>query len=60
MSPLELVRGTRFKKDNLRPNLVGYYASHPGAAVRRAVTILRHGFANRYLTIAWQKPAATP
>jgi len=59
MSPLELVRGTRFKKDNLRPNLVGYYASHPGAAVRRAATILRCGFANHYLTVAWQRPAAS-
>lgn len=56
MSPLELVRGTRFKKDNLRPNLVGYYTSHPGAAVRRAATILRHGFANLYLTVVWQLP----
>ena len=40
---------------DMRANLVAYYATHPGAAIRRAVSTLRHGFVNRYLTVVWQK-----
>ena len=45
----------RFRRQNLRPNLPAYYLGHPGAAAKRAVTTLRHGLANHYLTIAWQR-----
>lgn len=40
---------------DLRQGLLRYYASHPGAAWRRVASTLRHGFTNRYLTVAWQK-----
>ena len=45
----------RFRSENLRPNLIGYYVSHPGALLKRVATTLRHGLANHYLTIAWKK-----
>jgi len=47
-------RGRRFTKAKLRPNLPGYYLSHPRALGKRIATTLRHGFANHYLTIAWE------
>jgi SAM-dependent methyltransferase len=50
-------RGRRFTGAKLRPNLPGYYASHPRALAKRIATTLRHGLANHYLTIAWDKPA---
>jgi len=48
-------RGRRFTQAKLRPNLPGYYASHPGAFARRVATTLRHGLANHYLTICWER-----
>ncbi len=45
----------RFRRENLRPNLAAYYASHPGAFLKRVATTLRRGLANHYLTIAWKK-----
>jgi 2-polyprenyl-3-methyl-5-hydroxy-6-metoxy-1,4-benzoquinol methylase len=49
-------RGRRFTREKLRANLPGYYLSHPAALGKRIATTLRHGFANHYLTIAWEKP----
>jgi len=43
----------------MRENLPGYYLQHPGAFARRVWTTLRHGFANRYLTIAWRAPQSS-
>lgn len=57
VSPLELFRGQRFKRDNLRSNLLGYYLGHPGAAFGRLASTLRYGFASHYLTLAWQREA---
>jgi 2-polyprenyl-3-methyl-5-hydroxy-6-metoxy-1,4-benzoquinol methylase len=54
-NPVELVRGTRYQRENLRPNLMGYYAAHPGAALRRLVATLTCGFVSQYLTLAWQR-----
>ncbi len=42
---------------DLRPNLPAYYATHPGALVRRVWSTLRHGFKNKYLTVVWERPA---
>ena len=39
----------------LRPNLLRYYALHPGAAFRRLASTVRCGFVNCYITIAWQR-----
>ena len=45
----------RFRRENLRQDLLAYYASHPGQFLKRVATTLRWGLANRYLTIAWKK-----
>ncbi len=42
---------------DLRPKLWRYYLTHPRAVLRRIGATLRYGFSNRYLTIAWEKPA---
>lgn len=39
---------------SVRKNLPAWYLRHPGALVRRLATTLRHGFVNRYLTVAWR------
>jgi hypothetical protein len=41
-----------------RPNVLGYYARHPGALVRRIGSTVRYGFCNRYLTVVAEKPPA--
>ena len=40
----------------LRRGLPAWYAAHPGALARRIAATLRHGFKNRYLTLALQRP----
>lgn len=52
-----VVRRREARLKQLRPNLPRYYATHPGALLRRLWSTLRHGFTNRYLTIAWRRPA---
>ncbi len=42
--------------ENMRRNLPAWYLRHPGALLRRMASTLRHGFVNRYLTIAWRLP----
>lgn len=42
--------------ENRRRNLPAWYLRHPGALLRRAASTLRHGFVNRYLTLAWRLP----
>ncbi|MAE97410.1 MAG: SAM-dependent methyltransferase [Deltaproteobacteria bacterium] len=42
---------------DMRPNLLAYYATHPGSLLRRLASTLRHGFANHYLTLAWRHEA---
>lgn len=39
----------------LRPRLLRYYATHPGAALHRMASTMRFGFVNCYITIAWQR-----
>lgn len=47
---------TEARMADMRPNLVGYYARHPRAALRRLAATLRFGFTNRYLTVVWTRP----
>jgi 2-polyprenyl-3-methyl-5-hydroxy-6-metoxy-1,4-benzoquinol methylase len=54
--PLSVLRRTEKRMSDMRPNLVSWYLGHPGAAAKRALATLRYGFANHYLTIAWQRP----
>src|SRR5215468_4972968 len=42
---------------SVRRGLPAWYARHPGSLARRIASTLRYGFANRYLTAAWQAPA---
>ncbi len=42
--------------ESLRRNLPAWYLRHPGALLRRVISTLRHGFVNRYLTVAWRLP----
>jgi len=54
-SPFGILSGQEKRAKNIRPNLIGYYLSHPGAAVARAFSTLRFGFTNRYLTVQCRK-----
>jgi hypothetical protein len=42
--------------ESMRGNLPAWYLRHPGALLRRVGSTLRHGFVNRYLTVAWRLP----
>ena len=48
-------RGRRFRRERLRANLPAWYLAHPDALLRRIGATLRHGFANHYLTVAWER-----
>jgi 2-polyprenyl-3-methyl-5-hydroxy-6-metoxy-1,4-benzoquinol methylase len=50
-----MLRRSEVRLAELRPNLPRYYARHPGAALRRLTSTVRFGFANCYITIAWQR-----
>jgi SAM-dependent methyltransferase len=50
-----ILRRDEARLTDLRPNLLRYYAMHPGAAFRRLASTLRFGFVNCYITIAWQR-----
>jgi SAM-dependent methyltransferase len=52
---LDTLRPSRFRRENLRQGLPAYYARHPGALLRRIGSVLRVGFANHYLTLAWER-----
>jgi SAM-dependent methyltransferase len=45
------------RMQQVRRNLPAYYLSHPPQLLRRLSSTLRHGFKNRYLTVAWRGPA---
>lgn len=42
------------RMQGMRRNLGAYYLSHPRSLARRVASTLRHGFKNKYLTIAWR------
>jgi hypothetical protein len=50
-----ILRRSEARLAELRPNLLRYYAMHPGAALRRMASTVRSGFVNCYITIAWQR-----
>ena len=56
VSLLSVLRRIETRMGDLRPNLPGYYARHPGALLRRIGATLRYGFSNRYLTVAAERP----
>ena len=57
VSVLSVLRRDETRMSDLRPNLPGYYARHPGALLRRVGATLRHGFTNRYLTLVAERPS---
>lgn len=56
-SPWKIASGQEARLDDMRKNLASYYLMHPSAFSKRLSSTLRHGFCNKYLTIAWVKPA---
>ncbi len=52
--PGRILRGAETRLADMRPNLLAYYAGHPGALARRLWATVRYGFENRYLTVAWR------
>ncbi len=57
--PFRVMARTERRMADMRPNLLGYYATHPAAAVTRVLATLRHGFVNQYTTMVWAKPDAS-
>ena len=53
--PLAILMRRELRSADIRPNLIGYYLRHPRAILKRAVSTVRHGFANHYLTVAWAR-----
>jgi glycosidase len=41
--------------DDMRQNLLGYYATHPFAAMKRVYSTVVDGFCNKYLACAWRR-----
>ena len=52
-----VVTRSEARMQQVRRNLPAYYLSHPTRLLRRLASTLRHGFKNRYLTVAWRSPA---
>lgn len=50
-----VLRRTEARMSDMRANLVGYYARHPVAALRRLAATARYGFTNRYSTFVWRR-----
>ncbi len=50
-----ILRRSEARLADVRPGLAAWYAAHPAALLRRIGATLRHGFANRYLTVVWQR-----
>jgi len=57
VSPMAVLRRGEERLADRRPGLLRHYARHPAGFLERAWATLRYGFANRYLTIAWQRRA---
>jgi hypothetical protein len=51
---MSLLTGKEARGKDIRRNLPVYYLSHPGSLMRRIFSTFRYGFANHYVTIAWQ------
>jgi SAM-dependent methyltransferase len=56
-NPQAIAAGTEKRLSRSRGQLVSFYAQHPGKLALRLWATLRYGFANHYITIAWEKPA---
>jgi len=57
-NPQAIAAGTEKRLSRSRGQLLSFYARHPNKLTLRLWATLRYGFANRYITIAWEKPHA--
>ncbi|MFL6727942.1 MAG: class I SAM-dependent methyltransferase [Sphingomicrobium sp.] len=53
--PLKIATRSETRLADMRRNLVGYYATHPLAAIKRAHSTVVDGFCNKYLACAWRR-----
>ena len=53
--PLRMLAGKETRLSDMRQNLVGYYAGHPKAALKRLYSTAVDGFCNKYLTCVWRR-----
>jgi 2-polyprenyl-3-methyl-5-hydroxy-6-metoxy-1,4-benzoquinol methylase len=56
-SPITIAAGKEVRAGNLRKNLASFYLRHPSHLVLRMWSTLCDGFANKYLTVVWEKEA---
>lgn len=52
--PLKMMAGKEVRLNDMRKGLLGYYATHPTAALKRAYSTVVDGFCNKYLACAWR------
>lgn len=55
VNPITVLNREEERMAEMRPNLVRYWLTHPGAVCKRAWATVRHGFTNKYLTVAWRR-----
>jgi 2-polyprenyl-3-methyl-5-hydroxy-6-metoxy-1,4-benzoquinol methylase len=53
--PVAILRGKEKRSSGIRRNIPRYYLANPGRFWARMYSTVRHGFKNRYITIAWKK-----
>lgn len=58
-NPLAVLTRREKRTADLRTGIAGFYLRHPSHLVLRFWSILRDGFANKYLTVVWEKPRST-
>jgi 2-polyprenyl-3-methyl-5-hydroxy-6-metoxy-1,4-benzoquinol methylase len=54
-NPITIAVRKEARTANLRGNLVDFYLQHPSHLLLRIWSTLRDGFANKYLTVVWEK-----
>ena len=54
-NPITIAMRKEARTANLRNNLVNFYFQHPSHFLLRIWSTLRDGFANKYLTVVWEK-----
>ncbi len=53
--PIAILSGKEKRSSGIRRSIPAYYLANPDRLWARIYSTLRHGFKNRYLTIAWRK-----
>ena len=57
VNPITVLNRKEERMAEMRPNLMSYWLTHPGALAKRAWATVLHGFTNKYLTVAWRREA---